>query len=74
MEKILTKEQFKKEIKTMRLTKRWYQFTGFVDGKTIVLKGFGTWLQIFKVNGIDNSNAMDQKVSEFDKHIENTLK
>lgn len=44
---------------------KWYTFTGTIDGKNIQLKGYGTWLQIYKVDGIDYGNAMEASVKAF---------
>jgi len=49
---------------------RWYTWIGDVEGKDISLKGFGTWLQIFKVDGIDYSNPMERAVAQFKDDLE----
>lgn len=56
---------FIKTINNLRLKGSWYQYVGMVDGKDIKIKGYGTWLQIFKVNGIDHSNCMGQSIKQF---------
>ena len=48
---------------------RWYYFEGNVEGKQVAIKGYGTWLQVFKVEGADVSNTPDGKVSEFLTHL-----
>lgn len=52
-------------LKTKRLSGSWYTFLGVVEDKSIRIKGYKTWLQIYKVNSIDYSNCMDRKVTEF---------
>lgn len=51
------KSDFVKAINKLRRTSKgqWYAWVGFVEGKKIELKAFGTWLQIFRVNGLDNA-------------------
>jgi len=63
----LSIDEFIKEINILRLKNKnnWYQWTGTVDGKKVKIKGYKTWLQIFKVSGIDNSNPMERNVKQF---------
>ena len=63
---------FIKEINNLRLKSRggWYQWVGSVEGKEIKLKGYKTWLQIYKVDGIDYSGGMDIGVKEFKNTLE----
>ena len=65
-------KDFIKEVNSLRLNNKnsWYQFTGEVEGKQVSLEGYNTWLQIFKVNGLDYSNGMDAKVGEFKTALE----
>jgi hypothetical protein len=58
---------FINEINNLRRanTSRWYQWVGAVENKIVRIKGFGTWLQVFKVDGLDYSNPMERKVGEF---------
>ena len=74
-EKGLIMENILKAINDARLSNKnnWYFLTLDFNGALIQIKGFNTWLQIFKINGIDNSNPMDQSVTEFKKHILNSL-
>lgn len=60
---------FTKEIKERRLTNKWYSYVGIINGKSIRLKGYKTWLQIYRVDGIDNSNCMDKNVTEFNHDL-----
>lgn len=43
----------------------WYQWTGMVNGKAVEIKGYKTWLQIFRVNGQQQTTTMDIPVSKF---------
>ncbi len=63
---------FIREINRMRLLNKnkWYSYMGCVEGKNISVKGFATWLQIFKVDGIDYSNPMERSVGEFKDDLE----
>ena len=48
---------------------KWYQWGGVVSGKKIEIKGFGTWLQIFRVDGMNVPTGMDISVGEFKKKL-----
>ena len=43
----------------------WYSGIYQVNEKEVRVKGFGTWLQVYTVDGIDYAGAMDTKVSQF---------
>jgi len=68
----MTFDEFKIEINSLRKNKKnaWYFWNGDVEGKTVQLKGYGTWLQIYKVDGISYGGAMDINVSAFNKELE----
>ena len=53
--------QFRDTINSLRLAnrERWFQWTGTVDGRRVELKCFNTWLQIFRIDGIQQNTAMD---------------
>jgi len=57
--------EFKKLINDKRKEGGWYQYAGYVEDKIVSLKGYGTWLQIYRVDGIEYGNCMDAKVLEF---------
>jgi len=65
----MNREEFVKEIKQKRITNGWYSFIGIVEGKVIKLKGFKTWLQIYTIDGIDNSNCMERTVTQFKEDL-----
>ena len=60
-------QEFVKQINQLRRNNKnkWYYFLDTVEGKKVQLKGYNTWLQIYKVNGIDYSNCMDGTVKQF---------
>jgi len=62
-----TPDDFVKHINKLKNQNKnsWYTFTGTVNDKDIKIKGYGTWLQIFKVDGIDYSNPMEQSVKDY---------
>lgn len=53
--------QFRDMINKMRLAnrERWFQWTGEVNGKRVELKCFNTWLQIFRIDGLQQITTMD---------------
>lgn len=63
----LNTQEFVKLINSLRLENKnkWYTWQGVVNGKTVIIKAYGTWLQIFKVDGLHIPTIMDIKVSEF---------
>ena len=63
----MNKIDFVKHINGLRKGSKgqWYSFVGTVDGKSVSIKGFGTWLQIYRVDGIDQNTTMDNSVSNF---------
>ena len=60
-------DQIFKMVNKIRLEDKnqWYQVLAIVDGKEVKLKGYGTWLQIFKVDDIDHGCGADVSVKEF---------
>ena len=52
---------------------QWYQITGEINGKSIAIKGYKTWLQIFRIRGIDNGNCPDLPVARFKESLTNTF-
>lgn len=67
---------FVKTVNKLRLDNKgkWYYWVGEVEGKSVKIKGFGTWLQIFKVNNWDCSNCMDSKVRDYKEHLSNAVR
>lgn len=62
---------FVKTVNSLRLANKnkWYFLNGTVNGCNFEIKGFGTWLQVIKVNDINCANCMDQSVAEFKNHL-----
>ena len=44
---------------------KWYTFVGEVEGMKVKIKGYGTWLQIFNVDGTDYGNSSETSVKGF---------
>lgn len=71
----MDKTEFIKQINTKRkaIKNEWYYIHTEFNNKNIIIKGFGTWLQVFTIDGIDYTNGMDNSVKEFNKHLNNSL-
>lgn len=70
-----TIEEFIKAYNKHRLEdkKRWYGYSGIVDGMFVQIKSHGTWNQILRINGIKYNTLMDQKVGAWKKEIAEAL-
>jgi hypothetical protein len=65
-----------KAINELRIKNRndWYFCTiTTADGQRVQVKGYGTWLQKFLINGIDHSNGMGMKVGEYKDYVSSAL-
>lgn len=53
--------QFRDAINTLRLANRekWFFWTGDVCGRHVEVKCFNTWLQIFRIDGMQQNTTMD---------------
>ena len=71
----MNKENFIKLVNSTRIINkdRWYVITEVVDGKLVEIKGFGTWLQIFRIDGLQQNTLMDINVTEFKNTLEKSL-
>ena len=60
-------KQFVDTVNKLRLANRgkWYWFNDTVDGKAVRIKAFGTWMQIYDVDGVNYANCMERSVAEF---------
>tara|TARA_R100001463_G_scaffold136221_1_gene201070 strand:- start:367 stop:627 length:261 start_codon:yes stop_codon:yes gene_type:complete len=74
------KNEALKLINKIRLTNnnKWYFIELTHNNRVYQIKGFGTWLQVFKLNlkfnpSVDYSNAMDQTIKQYKKHILSVL-
>ena len=58
---------FVKTLNTLRLQNKdkWYTWSGTVNNKTVQIKAYGTWLQLFFVGGLQCGNCADRIVKEF---------
>ena len=67
----MDKELFIKEVNRLRKDNKnkWYWFNAEVGGKTIQLKAYGTYLQIFKVNGISYGGLCDINIKQFNETL-----
>ena len=72
----MTNQEFIKHANNLRLASKgnWYQFTGIVDGKHVCIKGYSTFLQIFRVDGIQQNCTMDNSVGNFKLELLQGLK
>lgn len=68
--------EYAAHINALRLANKnkWYVWQGVVNGAQVQVKGFNTWLQIQRVNGVDYSGGMDISVKEFKLTLENATK
>jgi hypothetical protein len=67
----MTKEEFYKLVNAKRIaSKSWYSFIGIVDNKSIRLKGFRTWLQVYEVDDVKYGGLMDISVKQFNQELE----
>ena len=57
------------ELNKRRKTNKWYSYVGTINGKDVRIKGYRTWLQIFRVDGVDCSNCMEESVKQFNSAI-----
>lgn len=71
----MTKDEFITHINKHRKAckNQWYSFIETVDNRRIEIKGFNTWLQIFKIDGIQQNTAIDISVSQFNKQLNEAL-
>lgn len=69
----MTIDTFIKTINRLRRLHKdnWYTFTGLVNGNHVEIKGFGTWLQIFRINGVNHGSTMGLSVSQYNWLLNN---
>ena len=56
---------FIKTINGMRRLGGWYAYAGLVEGRMVRVKGYGTWLQTYQVDGVTFGGLHDRKVGQF---------
>ena len=71
----LNKANFIKTVNNLRLDNKnnWYMWQGTVGNKTVRLKGYKTWLQIFEVDGLRVPTVSDISVSDFKKLLSDNV-
>ena len=71
----LNKSDFIKTINSLRLANKnsWYMWQGIVENKTVRLKAYKTWLQIFEVEGLRVPTVSDISVSDFKKLLSDNV-
>lgn len=71
----MTKEEFLKLVNCERLAnkKQWIFVNEIVEGKQVQFKSFETYLQIYKINGIDHAPSMGLNVGEWKQAIKDGL-
>jgi len=67
----MKKEVFINIVNKLRLDNKnkWFYASEIVEGKTVALKGFGTWLQIYIIDGVDYSNPMERSIKQFKEDL-----
>ena len=67
--------EFIKTVNSVRLQNKdkWYWWTGTVNGKSVELKAYNTWLQIFRIDGVNYSGQMDISVKQLKQYMEKVL-
>ena len=78
MENIVTKKDIEELVKTInnkRLENKnnWYVFLSPLSSYDIQIKGYNTWLQVFKIKGIDYASSMGMNVKEYKEWLFKSL-
>ena len=78
MENIVTKKDIEELVKTInnkRLENKnnWYVFLSPLSLYDIQIKGYNTWLQVFKIKGIDYASPMGMNAKEYNEWFFNSL-
>lgn len=71
----MTKAEFISHCNSVRKANKnkWYFIIETVDGHSVKIKGFNTWVQIFDIDGIKSSGTMDCSVKQFNNDINAAL-
>lgn len=72
----MTVLEFVQTVNKFRLMNKnsWYGAIFTVENKTVRIKGYNTWLQIFEIDGIRQANTMDISVKQFKINLETAFK
>ena len=67
--------EFVKILNNIRLQNKgkWYTWQGIVNGKTVQIKAYATWLQIFRIDGFIVPTCSDISVSDFKKLLSDNV-
>ena len=65
--------RFIREMNVRRLSKFPYRFIGGVCGRNVEVRGVGTWLQVYVVDGVDFGNCEGRLVREFESDLKRPL-
>ena len=52
---------------------KWYYFSTEINGKSVEIKAFKTWLQVLRIDGKSYSGLMDISVKDFKNHLSYAL-
>ena len=52
---------------------QWFTIAESVEGRPVILKAYGTWIQRLEFKGFKDSGPMDCKVKEVTSYLENIL-
>ena len=68
-------QDFIKQVNALRLANKgkWYTWQGIVNNKTVRLKAYKTWLQIFEVDGLRIPTVMDISITDFKKLLSDNV-
>lgn len=71
----LNTTDFIKTVNNLRLTNKdnWYTWQGIVNNKTVRLKAYKTWLQLFEVDGLRIPTVMEISVADFKKLLSDNV-
>lgn len=71
----LNTTDFIKTVNQLRLANKgnWYTWQGIVNNKTVRLKAYKTWLQIFEVDGLRIPTVMDISITDFKKLLSDNV-
>ena len=67
----MTSSEFVTEINSLRLSskKNWYVWGGEVNGVSVSLKGFGTWIQRLETPVFTDGSPMDLSIAAFKQYL-----
>ena len=66
---------FVKTLNALRLQNKgkWYTWVGTVNNKTVQIKGYGTWIQIFRVDDLTIPTVSEISVVDFKKLLSDNV-